>query len=64
MPLVRPQGGARGQYLGWCNINIFGLILLRYTVYVGILGQIEQPHQCSSSKASMQTHVSLTFIHG
>ena len=45
------------------DVNIFGLILIRYTVYVGILGQIEQPHQCSSSKASMQTHMSLTFIH-
>ena len=52
-----------GQYLGR-NVNIFGVILLRYTVYVGTLGQIEQPHQCSSSKTSMQTPVSLTFIHG
>ena len=42
MPLVKPQGGARGQYLGGCYVNIFGLILLRYHVYVGILGQIEQ----------------------
>ena len=55
MLLVRPQGVARGQYLGPCIVNTFGLILLRYTVYVGILGQIEQPHQCSSSKASMHT---------
>ena len=52
-----PQLGARGQYLGWCNVNIVGLILLRYTVYIGILGQIEQPHQCSSSKTSTQTRV-------
>ena len=63
MPLVRPLNGASDQYLGYCYVNIFGLNLLRYTFYVGILGQIEQPHQCSSSKAAMQTQVSLTFIH-
>ena len=33
-------------------------------VNIGILSQTEQPHQCSSSKASMQTHMSLTFIYG
>ena len=50
-PMVGPE--ARCQYLGLCNVNIFCLIFLRYTVNVGILGHIERSHQRSSNKTSM-----------
>ena len=40
-----PRVGPEVNILYDVNVNIFGLILLRYTVYVGILYQIMEQQQ-------------------